>query len=56
MAYVITDACTCCGTCKENCPAEAIQEGQPKYKIDEDTCIQCGQCVEGCPAEAIKEQ
>jgi ferredoxin len=56
MAYVITDECTCCGSCKESCPVEAIKEGQPKYKIDEDTCIQCGQCVEGCPVEAIKEQ
>ena len=28
MAYEITDECTACGTCKDSCPAEAIQEGK----------------------------
>ena len=55
MAFVITDACTRCGTCKETCPVEAISEGDPKYKIDPDTCVECGQCVDACPVEAIKE-
>ena len=27
MAFKITDACVSCGTCAENCPAEAIEEG-----------------------------
>ena len=56
MAFVITDACTACGTCKENCPVEAISEGDPIYKIDPDVCVNCGQCVDACPADAIKEE
>ena len=27
MAYKITDTCIKCGTCAENCPVEAISEG-----------------------------
>ena len=56
MAFVISDACTACGTCMENCPVEAIIEGDPIYKIDPETCVDCGQCVDGCPVEAIKEE
>ena len=54
MAYIITDECTMCGTCKETCPTEAIQEGDPMYVIDADTCIDCGSCADSCPSEAIK--
>ena len=31
MAYVISDECVSCGTCAEECPAEAIHEGDGKY-------------------------
>ena len=34
MSYKITDDCIMCGTCKEECPVEAINEGDPKYVID----------------------
>lgn len=54
MAYLITDDCTMCGTCKDTCPTEAIKEGDPKYVIDPDTCIDCGSCADSCPSEAIK--
>ena len=56
MAYKITDACTACGSCQEACPAEAILQGEPIYKIDPEACIDCGVCVETCPAEAIVEE
>ena len=55
MAYVITDDCTMCGTCVDECPVEAISEGDPKYVIDADTCIDCGACAEACPVDAINE-
>ena len=55
MAYVITEACTACGTCVDVCPSEAIEEGDPIYKIDPDKCVDCGQCADACPADAIKE-
>jgi ferredoxin len=53
MAYVISDECTMCGTCKETCPVEAISEGDPKYKIDPDVCTDCGTCADECPVSAI---
>ena len=52
MAYLITDDCTACGTCINECPVEAIQEGDI-YKIDADTCTDCGSCADVCPVEAI---
>ena len=56
MAYLITDKCTACGTCKESCPAEAIKEGEKVFKIDPETCVECGACVDSCPTSAIVEK
>ncbi len=53
MAYVISDDCTACGACKDECPVEAISEGDEKYSIDADTCTDCGLCADTCPVEAI---
>jgi len=53
MAHKITDACVKCGACAENCPVEAISEGEAQYIIDPDTCVDCGACAANCPAEAI---
>ena len=53
MAYVISDACTMCGSCESECPVEAISEGDPMYIIDADACTDCGACAEVCPVEAI---
>jgi ferredoxin len=55
MAYIITDACVKCGACADNCPVEAISEGEDKYVIDADTCVSCGACCDNCPVEAIEE-
>lgn len=55
MAFKITDDCIKCGACADECPVEAITEGDDKYEIDADKCISCGSCAEGCPVEAIKE-
>jgi ferredoxin len=52
MAYIISNACTACGTCLPECPSEAISEGDI-YKIDPDKCIDCGACADVCPTEAI---
>ncbi len=51
MAYVIGEVCVACGTCAEECPVEAIQEGEP-YVINEEKCTDCGSCSEVCPVEA----
>lgn len=55
MAYIITDACTACGSCVDACPVSAIAEGSPKYTIDAETCIDCGACAGECPVNAIEQ-
>ena len=52
MAYVITDDCIACGTCIDECPVEAISEGDI-YSINPDVCTECGTCADVCPSEAI---
>ena len=55
MAYVISDECTACGACIDECPVEAITEGEP-YVIDADACTDCGACADVCPVEAISPE
>ncbi len=55
MAYVINDDCTACGTCLDECPVEAITEGDI-YVIDPDLCTDCGSCADVCPVEAISPE
>jgi len=52
MAYVITEDCIACGTCIDECPVDAISEGDI-YVIDPEICTDCGTCAEVCPTEAI---
>jgi formate hydrogenlyase subunit 6/NADH:ubiquinone oxidoreductase subunit I len=53
MAYVITDECIACGSCEDECPVEAISEGEDKYVIDAKLCNDCGACADQCPVESI---
>lgn len=55
MAHKITDECLACGACIDECPVEAISEGDI-YVIDADLCTDCGACVEVCPTGAIVEE
>jgi len=50
--YEITEQCIGCGTCKKNCPQNAIEEGLP-YGIQQEHCLHCGNCAEHCPVKAI---
>lgn len=52
MAHVINEDCIACGTCIDECPVEAISEGDI-YKIDPDVCTDCGTCADVCPVECI---
>ena len=54
--YKITDECLKCGACADECPNEAIAEGEETYVINPDLCLECGACVDACPAEAIIEE
>ena len=55
MAYVISDECTACGTCIDECPVEAITEGDI-YVIDPELCTDCAACADVCPVEAISPE
>ncbi len=52
MAHKIIDECIACGTCMEECPVDAISEGEI-YIIDPELCTDCGECALVCPVEAI---
>jgi ferredoxin len=53
MTYLITEECIACGACEDECPLEAISEGEDIYIIDSNLCTDCGMCEESCPVEAI---
>ncbi len=55
MAHIITNECIGCGSCIDECPTQAISEGNEVYTIKLDLCTDCGSCKESCPADAIKE-
>ncbi|MCK8824008.1 indolepyruvate ferredoxin oxidoreductase subunit alpha [Fuchsiella alkaliacetigena] len=56
MTHVINDECVACAECLQECPVEAIVEGEEKYDVDEEECVDCGNCAEVCPIEAIYEE
>ena len=53
MAHKITDACVSCGSCAENCPVEAISQGDTQYVIDADACGEWGAGAPNAPTEAM---
>ena len=59
MALMINDECIACDACREECPNEAIDDGEPIYVIDPDKCTECighydePNCVTVCPVDAI---
>ena len=55
MAFEITDECLACGVCMDECPVEAISEGEDIFIINTSECTDCGSCSEVCPNEAIVE-
>ncbi|MCL1804165.1 MAG: 4Fe-4S binding protein [Eubacteriaceae bacterium] len=55
MAHVINESCVACGTCIDECPSNAISEGDPIYVIDPELCTDCGTCADTCPTESIEE-
>ena len=58
MAYKITDECICCGSCEEECPNQAISEGETICVIDPERCTECAgahespQCSTVCSVDA----
>ncbi len=56
MPRVISDECVSCGTCADECPVEAISQGDSTYVIDADACVDCGACEDACPTGAISAE
>jgi ferredoxin len=55
VAFEITEECLACGVCMDECPVEAISEGDNIFIIDSNECTECGSCTEVCPNDAIIE-
>ncbi|MDY6823021.1 MAG: DUF362 domain-containing protein [Thermodesulfobacteriota bacterium] len=50
----VSDDCTACGTCVEQCPVNALSMDDNGFPhADADTCITCFCCQELCPEKAI---
>jgi ferredoxin len=59
MALLINDECIACDACREECPTEAIEEGDPIYVVDPDRCTECVNdydepiCISVCPVDCF---
>ncbi|MDW7731489.1 MAG: 4Fe-4S binding protein [Methanolobus sp.] len=54
VAIITVSECVGCGTCVDECPAEAISlNGDNIAIVDADECLDCGACVDVCPTDAI---
>jgi len=59
MALLINDECIACDACREECPTEAIEEGDPIYVVDPDRCTECvgvydePACIGVCPVDSF---
>ena len=49
----ITEECTACCECLENCSFKAIYQEDGAYIIDPAKCDVCGDCYTVCPADAV---
>ncbi len=55
MPYVIAQPCVDVKdkACVEECPVDAIYEGNRTLYINPNECVDCGACESVCPTEAI---
>jgi NADH:ubiquinone oxidoreductase subunit F (NADH-binding)/NADH:ubiquinone oxidoreductase subunit E/Pyruvate/2-oxoacid:ferredoxin oxidoreductase delta subunit len=54
IKYVVTDECTGCTLCAQQCPVDAIpMTPYEKHEIDLDLCTRCDTCRQVCPHDAI---
>jgi NADH-quinone oxidoreductase subunit F len=54
IRYLVTDDCTGCTLCAQNCPVNAIpMTPYQKHSINLDVCTRCDSCRKVCPSRAI---
>ncbi|ABW16199.1 4Fe-4S binding protein [Frankia sp. Mgl5] len=55
MPYVVTSPCIDVKdtACLDECPVDAIYEGDRKLYINPNECTECGACASACPIGAI---
>jgi pyruvate formate lyase activating enzyme len=46
--------CLSCGSCRQICPAGAINNEDGIYSIDQEVCTFCNLCIDVCPVKAIE--
>ncbi len=55
IRYRITDKCTGCTKCSQECPVNAIAfRPYEKHEIDQDLCTKCYNCRVVCPEKAVE--
>ena len=55
IKYVVTDDCTGCTKCSQDCPVNAIPfRPYEKHEIDQSVCTKCDNCRIVCPDNAIE--
>jgi NADH-quinone oxidoreductase subunit F len=55
VKYVVTDNCTGCTKCSQDCPVNAIPfNPYEKHEIDQSICTKCDTCRIVCPEKAIE--
>ena len=55
IRYDITDICTGCTLCSQECPVNAIPfNPYEKHHIDQELCTKCDNCRIVCPEGAIE--
>ena len=51
--YLITDACSGCGSCLGVCPQNCILDREVPFSIRQENCLHCGNCMTVCPRGAV---
>jgi len=55
IKYVVTDKCTGCTKCSQECPVKAIPfNPYQKHEIDQTLCTKCDNCRIVCPEDSIE--
>jgi NADH-quinone oxidoreductase subunit F len=55
IKYTITDKCTGCTKCFQECPVNAIAfRPYEKHEIDQSLCTKCDNCRQVCPENAVE--